>query len=297
VLEGCIILVKNNPTSKEHYIPQVYLNGFASKDKRIYFYDLKSHHHSDQMVPIKTVCYQRDLYEYKNSNNEIIYTNNIEKALNILETMFSQKRRSIRSRIKLAGPHTRTFLSDEEGAFWITYLVIQTLRLPKVINEITNVLEGIIPSNGEANFHRNTALYILLPFLNKLDPNGIELRLYNELFSSIGSLRCSIAFDDNHRLFTSDNPLYMYSPTQRIQDCQKIVFPLDSSICLLYNKDELYPDNGIVPIDDFEYESIFKSISYAADEKLFTNRHLTKQEIKWIKAVRIDKNEDISHDG
>ena len=59
-------MTKNNHTSKEHYIPQVYLNGFASKDKRIYFYDLNIHRYSDQMVPVKSICYQKDLYEYKN---------------------------------------------------------------------------------------------------------------------------------------------------------------------------------------------------------------------------------------
>ena len=285
-------MAKSNPTSKEHFIPQVYLNGFASEDKRIYFYNLQTHHYSEQMVPVRTVCFQRDLYEYRNNKNETIYTNNIEKALSILERMFSQKRNAIKSRIKLANPHTSSFLSDEEGAFWITYLAIQTFRMPKVINEITNALEEMIPSNGEANFHRNTALYILLPFLRKLDPNGTELRLYNEVFSSISSLRCTIAYDEQQRLFTSDNPLYMYAPRQRVQDCQRIVFPIDSSVCLLYTKDGLYPDNGIIPLDDFEYESICKSISYAADEKLFTCRRFTRQEIGWIKTARTDKKKD-----
>ena len=81
-------MAKSNPTSKEHFIPQVYLNGFASEDKRIYFYDLQTHHYSEQMVPVRTVCFQRDLYEYRNNKNETIYTNNIEKALSILEECF-----------------------------------------------------------------------------------------------------------------------------------------------------------------------------------------------------------------
>lgn len=31
----------NIPTIKEHYIPKVYLKGFASDDERIFFYDFK----------------------------------------------------------------------------------------------------------------------------------------------------------------------------------------------------------------------------------------------------------------
>lgn len=283
---------KNNPTSKEHYVPQVYLRGFASSDERLYFYDLNTNRYSDQMVPVKSLCFQKNLYEYRNSNNEIIYTNNIEKALSRLEVMFSNNRKAIRSRIQLADPRTTNFLSEEETAFWITYLMIQTFRLPIVIEEITNALEDMIPSNGEANFHRNTALYILLPFLKELDPNGKELRLYHELFSIVSSLRCTIAYDDQHRLFTSDSPLYMYAPRHRVQDCNKIIFPIDSSLCLLFNKDEIYPDNGIILLNDYEYESICKSIAYAADKKLYSARHFSAKELIWIRSAHNDKIKD-----
>ena len=110
---------KNNPTSKEHFIPRTYLNGFASDDKRVYFYDLNTHRYSDQMVPISTICYEKDLYEYKNKDNEIINTNLIEKILGALEAQFASNREVIRSRIKISNSHTKSFLSDNERNFWV----------------------------------------------------------------------------------------------------------------------------------------------------------------------------------
>ena len=52
---------KNNPTSREHYVPKVYLNGFASENKRLYFYDLNTRLHSNIMIDVDTICFQRNL--------------------------------------------------------------------------------------------------------------------------------------------------------------------------------------------------------------------------------------------
>lgn len=287
-----MILTKQSPTRKEHFIPQVYLNGFASSDKRLYFFDLNTLKYSDCMVSVKDICYKKDLYEYKNKNDVIIYTNTIERALSVLERMFSKHRESMRSRIKLTDPHTKNFLSDEEGVFWITYITVQLLRMPKIINEISSALAEMIPSNGDSNLHRNTALFLLLPFLRQLEPESIEARLYSEIFNSISKMKCTVAYDSLHRFFTSDCPLYMYAPTQRISDCRKIVFPIDSSLCILFTTEGLYPDNGIITINDYELESIFKSIAYASDEKLYTATRFTKQELVWIKSALNDKKAD-----
>lgn len=80
---------KKRPTRKEHYIPQVYLKGYASDDERIYFYDLNSRLYSNVMVPVKTICYENDIYEYKNSNNEIVLINRKENVFGALETQFN----------------------------------------------------------------------------------------------------------------------------------------------------------------------------------------------------------------
>ncbi len=282
---------KNNPTSKEHFVPRTYLNGFASDDKRVYFYDLNTHHYSDQMVPISTICYEKDLYEYKNKDNEIINVNLIEKILAALESQFAQNREAIKTRIKIANPHTKSFISDNERNFWVLYIAVQILRMPKVIEEITKAISGFIPSNGDINLHRNTALFLLLPFLRKLEPDNFELKLFNEVLDGIGNLHCLVAYDDQHRLFTSDCPLYLYSPTKKISDCKNIVYPIDSSLCFLFSENEI-SDNTVMPIDNVTYEYICKSISYSADRRLFRKTKFTKQELKWIRSAREDKTKD-----
>lgn len=284
-------MTKNNPTSKEHYIPQVYLNGFASKDKRIYFYDLNIHRYSDQMVPVKSICYQKDLYEYKNEKNEIININRIEKALGGFESAFSEKKAAIKSRIKVANNQTNSFLSQAEKDFWTFYITLQILRMPKIINESSVVLSKLIPDGNNANMNRNTALSMLLPFEWKNDLDKLESTLFIEIFTSVLRLECAVAYDEQKRLFTSDNPLYIYS-TNSIYDCNEIYFPIDSSLCLIFSNSVFLPENGIIHIDYNEYCKICKSIAYAADEKLYTQRKLTKIEMNWIDSARNDKKND-----
>lgn len=288
---------KNNPTSKEHYIPKVYLKGFASDDERIYFYDLNTRLYSKVMVPIRTICYEKDLYEYRNSNNEIVLTNRIENVLGALEEQFSKYKNSIRTRIMVADSHTRNFLSEDEVLYWLTYITLQILRLPKIIDAATAFFKEIIPANGDDNLHRNAALYVLLPCLKQLEPNSIETKLFDLIIKGIGSMRVTVAYDEKHRIFTSDSPIFTYTPakytpSQRITNCEKVIFPIDESLCLIFSRNGLYPDNGIILIDDREFEIICKSIAYAADEKLFTKRKFTKQEKEWIRIAVIDKRND-----
>ena len=67
----------SNRTEKQHYVPQVYLKGFASqyvyqsreKNKNsktkygVFYYDLQERTQSKIAVPIKSVCFENDLYE------------------------------------------------------------------------------------------------------------------------------------------------------------------------------------------------------------------------------------------
>jgi len=281
----------NNPTKKEHYIPQVYLNGFASDDKRLFFYDLDTYRYSNQMVPVRTICYKNNLYEYRNSKDEIINSNIIEKALGLLESLFAKNKNAIKSRINVVNSHTTNFLSDEEINFWIVYIAVQILRMPKVIDEISTAISKIVPSNGDKNLHRNTALFLLLPFLRELEPDNVEVKIFNEVIDSIGRLQFTIAFDEQNRLFASDCPLYLYSPNQRIHDCKNIVFPIDSSLCLLFSEN-MFANNTINPIDKDTLEYICKSISYSADRRLFRQEKFSKQELYWIRSARNDRLKD-----
>lgn len=293
-------MAKNNPTSREHYVPKAYLNGFASEDKRLYFYDLKTRLHSNIMVNVDTICFQRDLYEYRNSNNEIILTNRVERVLEVMDRKLTRYRNAIRKRVNVVDPHTKSFLTEDEIAYWITYITLQILRLPKLIDEATILMQEMMPSIEDANMHRNTALNLLLPFLKPLEPDSLEARFFALFYEGFNSMKHTIAYDEKHRLFTSDCPIYTYAPMwytpkKRISNCEKLIFPIDESLCFIFSRTGKYPDNGVFSIDDREYESICKSIAYAADAKLFTKRKFTKQEKEWIRIALTDKQNDRSN--
>ena len=74
----------SNRTRKQHYVPQVYLRGFApqyvyqSREKNknsktkygVFYYDLQERTQSKIAVPIKSVCFENDLYEKMLKKNE-----------------------------------------------------------------------------------------------------------------------------------------------------------------------------------------------------------------------------------
>ena len=55
--------MKNKPTEKEHYIPQTYLRAFSvpEDDRMIIQYDLDVNPVVSRRVPIKTICYEKNL--------------------------------------------------------------------------------------------------------------------------------------------------------------------------------------------------------------------------------------------
>lgn len=71
-------MTKNNPTSKEHFIPQVYLNGFASDDKRIYFYDLMKNHFLKYLKSLRffQIAIKVQYYGGKENDKRQNYTDN-----------------------------------------------------------------------------------------------------------------------------------------------------------------------------------------------------------------------------
>ena len=67
-----------NLTKKQHYVPQVYLRGFSPGEEMTYSFNLKTGIPKHKPIPIETVCYEKYLYEIKDSNGKIISDNYIE---------------------------------------------------------------------------------------------------------------------------------------------------------------------------------------------------------------------------
>lgn len=83
--------MNNKPTKRQHYIPQVLLRGFSpdylnknsSKDVskyRIFTYNLNKSNQNEKAIPIKDICFEKNLYEIKDENENIICINHLEKC-------------------------------------------------------------------------------------------------------------------------------------------------------------------------------------------------------------------------
>ena len=96
----------SNRTRKQHYVPQVYLRGFApqylnkcsenSKNSKpkygVFYYDLQERTQSKIAVPTNSVCFENDLYEVMGKSDEIVYDNRLENCFSILERRYAEFR-------------------------------------------------------------------------------------------------------------------------------------------------------------------------------------------------------------
>ncbi len=93
----------------------------------IYCYDLEKRKQS-KAIPIKSVCYEKNLYEVLDNNGNVVLQNYIEKVFGKLEAEFSKYRNMLERKAFLPENYSsHMFLKHEEKAFWATYITLQLL--------------------------------------------------------------------------------------------------------------------------------------------------------------------------
>ena len=101
-LRGRIEIPKGSKiTKKQHYIPQVYLRGFSPEygnncipvsKYTVFCHDLTGRNQFRNPIPIKSICYEKYLYEVTGRDEEIVLTNHLEDFFLIIEKMFGKYR-------------------------------------------------------------------------------------------------------------------------------------------------------------------------------------------------------------
>lgn len=293
-----------NITKKQHYIPQVYLRGFSPEyhDKKqeisdsrdmIYCYDLTKGMQSYKLVPIKSVCYKKYLYEVTGKDGKIVLTNHLEKFFSVLEQMFSKYRHKLETKIFITENYTTNFfLTQEERIFWVTYILIQILRMPQVLEIAEQVsLETLEEelTNGQV---QNIARLCCLPFFSEIAEGNDEAIIINSLFEPLKSMTFGIGVDMQERIITSDKPVFIYAKEFPCKEYDRIIFPISSQICLFMfgNEDKkMHRKNFLFPIDEEYREEIIKSMSASAFEKVYANHIFDKKERRYIKEIMNDR--------
>lgn len=282
-------------TSCEHFVPQMYLKGFS--DTKIYCkgnkhfiwqYDLKTMSQSSQPVPINSICYEKDLYEIKDSNGEIIAQNYVEDKLNLIEKQVDIVFRSIIQKAENADSlPDQHFLSDEEKSTLIIFISIQILRDPEslsIMSEATK-MQSTDYSDLEA---KNSVLLNLLPTNIDTEYNCEPLLL--RFAEMLYGMAFQVGITNEDSIISSDKPYAVEKMCDEAGNRFKtITFPLTSRIVLYLHPLEYVDPQGwncCFFMDKDRVRDLTINISYSARRWIFSRNPLTDAQIDLIKAAR-----------
>lgn len=288
-------------THNQHFVPQVYLRGFSDDDIRVFYYDLTSCKSSRVAVPVKSICFEYDLYEAKNEQGDYLFANHIEKSMAILERMFADYRKKLERKGFLKENFiTKCFLTHEEKIFWITYISVQIMRSPKVLSIAKNFSKEYLKNDVSMCIAENIALSYCLPFFTELSEDS------QNAFCSFLNPMLNMSFNigviqGDEELFTSDDPIYIHA-NWPCEEYDQIIFPITSKLCLFMYGGEykaVHKKNCLFPIEKEMLAEINRAIAYRADKMIFSAKQLNKQqedEICRIHKIRLEDDERILGD-
>ncbi len=251
---------------------------------------------SGKLVPIKSVCVENFLYEIRGEDGELLAPNVMESILSQFEGMFAKELRTLQRKAQYKENYkTKCFFTAREKAFWKLYVTIQMMREPNVIREAHDYTKSFL--GDQLNERQISALAIsqCLPFFSKLEPE--DKSAFSAFLQPLLSMSIAIGVDESGTLFTSDNPVYCYTPQKDIvqTEYERIVMPLTSELVLILLGGELakaHDKNRLFPLDNEGRESVKLAIAYSARSRVFSERALGKTDREIIEQARKDKAED-----
>lgn len=295
---------ENNITKNQHYIPQVYLRGFSPEyDKKkndypvsrytIYRHDLEKIEQPVKAVPIKSVCHSDYLYEVTGHDGEIVLPNQLEHFFSAMERMFGAYRQELEQKAFIEDNYkTKCFLTGKEKVFWVTYILIQILRTPQLLNIAEETGKETWKDLINDNQAKNIARMVCLPFFKEIEEGSKEMMVFETLFEPMKNMSFGVGVDKQAKLITSDNPVFIHATEFPCTEYQRVIFPITSELCLfLIGKEdkEFYPKNFLFAIGDETREEIIKSMTSSSFREIYSNHLFDKNERKFIKEVLKEK--------
>lgn len=318
----------SNRTKKQHYVPQVYLRGFApqylktdsektkiAKSKYgVFYYDLRERKQSEIAVPINSICFENNLYEVTGKSGEIVYDNRLENRFSGLESKYAELRTNIKNKAFIKENYkTNSFLTSDEKLHLMGYMTIQLLRTPTFLNLALEVAKEVWKNDKSEEQLKNIVRIQCLSFIDTycrndekyVDNNKKFVGISDNQFEILGSIirpmvgmSFMIGVDNKSRLITSDNPVYIGNSNKEclmkgeVVQNNEIIFPITASLCLIMfggeNKDK-YPKNCLFEITDEWRKHIFVAMCCTTDKKIFSNHKFDKDELKIIGEVLKDE--------
>lgn len=291
-------MMQNKITKKQHYVPRTYLRGFSEDEKRFWSYTLEPFDEGT-LVPIDSICRENYLYEVRDLAGEFVVPNFIEKVLSELEKQYRPHLHKLRQKAFAAANYsTKSFFTTEEKTFWKTFVAVQMMRGPEIIEAAEIAARDFLPNNTSENELHMLAISQCMPFFHEIKPDDVNVFIV--FMKPLLDMSIAVGVDKKKSLFTSDSPVYCYAPQHedisQIDTYERIVFPLDSELALLLIGGETqkdYDKNRAFLLDANELETVKLSIAYAAQSRIFSRTRLSNKDIKIIRRARSEKEEDL----
>lgn len=274
-------------THNEHYIPQTYLRGFSCGDNMLYT-NMFNKNLFNRKVPISSICFEKDLYEIKADNDDLISLNYLENLLSKFETKYSVFRQTLEKEVK---ENRYTFqLSKEQKSFIISFLTIQILRQPRVLEVSRNYAKEYFKdiSDSKADI---IAKRFCLPFFKEYSENDKELVVLSKIAEPMTKMNFYIGLDLKKKLMTSDNPTCIFGNAAENLDYDCVIFPLSSSICVYLSKTPIFKRTTFLINDKYRCDLNYNVI-YCAYRQVFSSYQLNNEDIMKIEEIRMQHFKD-----
>ncbi|MCR5020127.1 DUF4238 domain-containing protein [Ruminococcus sp.] len=280
-------MAQNKPTTDEHYIPQCYLKQFSSDGEHIYQYDALSGKQTPVPVPTKSVCYQKHLYEFRDSSGAFAYRNLIEKYFRTYEGEFATVFRSIQSKSSYeANYHTLSFLTTKEKARLVFFLSTMIVRDPDVLQAAQETALEFFGDQLTEISARNLALQTCLPIYKALDTE--ERNLLNPVMRFFDDMSFQIGVTDKDVLWTSDSPVVLFGNNQPVK-LDEVVMPISPHIALYmkpYENTRKGCYNRLTELRPEDIKYVNRAVVMHCKRWIYSKAPLTDKQIKWIKRER-----------
>ena len=274
--------MNNEPTVKEHYIPRCYLKQFTINGEQIYQLDLSIGKAIPRPVSIKSICYEDNLYEFKDESGDFKYRNLIENKLSIYEREFAKTFYSIRMKAtngKNFG--VLSFLTSKEKCFLIFFLATMIVRNPDTLQAVTETTVEYFDSNISDNRARNLAIIECLPLYKKLDYK--EKNILNSVIKLFENMSFQICVTNKDVIYTSDKPVILLG--EGIEKIKSVYLPLSPRIFLKmlpYSQTKKECRNRLVALNDCDVKNINRMIVSHSKRWVYSKNSFTKKEIKLL---------------
>lgn len=280
-------------TKGEHYVPEVYLQGFSQDNATLYAFRIKDGYQPEKPVPIKSICKEKYLYELRDENDEIVAPNYLENILCQIEGLFAEYRRRLEQKAYIPSNYaTKCFLAKDEKDFWKSYIAVQMVRTPKIIRMMKEEIEKQFDGQLKNNQARTIALDNCLPAFGHY---GDYPYLVTKIRDTFENMTIAVGVDKTGNIFTSDYPIICEAPEYEFERVEKVEFPITPNLVLFLFGGQLkkeYDKNRLFPLYPEEVKAVQRNIACAAEKWIYSIHPVTDTEKEIIREGQTQKEKE-----